>query len=49
MTKRLGILALVVMALAVVPGSRSVLAATPAANEDDQTRHVFYTLLLLLE
>jgi hypothetical protein len=41
MRKRLPILALVVMTLAAVPGS--VLAATPATN-DDQTRHVFYTL-----
>jgi hypothetical protein len=41
MRKRLPILALVVMTLAAVPGS--VLAATPAMN-DDQTRHVFYTL-----
>ena len=38
----LGLFALV--AVTCIPGSRSVLAATPAANEDDQTRHVFYAL-----
>jgi len=44
MRKRLPILALVVVTFAAVPGSRSVLAATPAANEADQTRSVYYTL-----
>jgi hypothetical protein len=44
MAKRLSILALVVMTFAAVPGSRSVLASTPAPNEDDQTRSVYYTL-----
>jgi hypothetical protein len=38
---RLGLLT--VMAVTCVPGSRNVRAATPAANEDDQTRHVYYT------
>jgi len=42
MRKRVSILALVVMSLG-APGSRSVLAATPAANEDDG-RQIFYTL-----
>jgi hypothetical protein len=44
MTKRLCILALVVMTFVAVPGSRSVLAAAPTANEDSQATHVFYTL-----
>ena len=44
MTKRLPILALAVMTFAAVPGSRSVLAATPSPNEADQTRSVYYTL-----
>ena len=44
MTKRLPILALVVMTFAAVPGSRSVLAATPTPNEDDEARSVYYTL-----
>ena len=41
MTKHLVILALAALSVA---GSQNVLAATPAANEDDQTRHVFYAL-----
>lgn len=44
MTKRLGILGLVVMTFAAVPGSRSVLAATPAASEGDDAKQTFYTL-----
>ena len=44
MTKRLPILALVVMTFAAVPGSRSVQAATPSPNEAEQTRSVYYTL-----
>jgi hypothetical protein len=44
MRKNLPILALVVMTFAAVPGSQSVLAATRAANEDNQTRSVYYTL-----
>jgi hypothetical protein len=44
MAKRLGILALVVMAFAAVPRLRSVLAAPFTANDDNQTRNVFYTL-----
>ena len=44
MRKRVPILALVVMTFAAVPGSRSVLAATPSPNEADQTRSVYYTL-----
>jgi hypothetical protein len=44
MTKRLCILALVVMAFAALPRSRSVLAATPTVNDDNQTRNVYYTL-----
>jgi hypothetical protein len=43
MKKHLQALALVVMTFAAVPGSRSVLAATPTANKDDQTRNVYYT------
>ena len=41
MTKHLVIAALAALSVA---ASQSVLAATPAANEDDQTRHVFYAL-----
>ena len=43
MTKGPVILALAAMTCAVVPGSRRVLAATPAAN-DDQVRHIYYTI-----
>lgn len=44
MKKRLVILTLSVMTLVGVPGLRIALAATPAAPEDDQTKHVYYTL-----
>ena len=43
MRKRLPILALVLMTLAALPGSRSTLAAAPPAAEDDQSRHIYYT------
>ena len=44
MTKRLCILALVVMAFATVPRPQGVLAATPAAGEGDDAKQTFYTL-----
>lgn len=44
MTKRLVIFALAALTLASVAASQRVLAATPTGVEDDQTRHVFYTI-----
>ena len=44
MRKRVSILALVVITFAAVPGSRTALAATPAANEGDSANQTFYTL-----
>ena len=39
-----GLCLLIVSAMTSVLASKGVVAATPAANDDDQTRHVFYTI-----